>query len=87
MGIRNFWVEGHIDGRRTPISGGPQSREGGIDLTIKMRDQGEISNHVMRIEGIERAGTLQLEAWMEIDGKPVDGSRFGYSTLRDKRKG
>ncbi len=86
MGIRNFWVEGHIDGRRTPISGGPQSREGGINLVIKMRDQGEIGNVAMCIEGTEREGTLQLEAWIEHDGVRQEPS-IGYTTLRDKRKG
>jgi hypothetical protein len=68
------------------ISGGPQSKNGGIELVIKMREEGGISPRAMRIVGRELSGTLHLEAWMEEDGKPIDGPRFGYSTLRDKRK-
>ncbi len=40
--VRNFWVELSIDGRPTPIAGGPRNKDGGFDLVVKMRDKGGI---------------------------------------------
>lgn len=42
MAIRNFWVEADIDGRSTTLAGGPRSRTGGFELTVKVRDAGAI---------------------------------------------
>lgn len=39
---RNFWIELDIDGH-SRVASGPQSKDGGFDLTIKMRDKGEVS--------------------------------------------
>lgn len=41
--MRNFYVDGEIDGRKTHVTGGPQSRNGEMNLTITQRDHGEIS--------------------------------------------
>lgn len=40
MALRNFWFTAKIDGRKTELSGGPQSREGGMRITIRQRDNG-----------------------------------------------
>lgn len=42
MAVRNFWMYGRIDGRKTDLQGGPASKDGGMKLTIKQRDEGSI---------------------------------------------
>lgn len=34
MAVRNFWIEAEIDGRKTKLSGGPRSKDGGFILDI-----------------------------------------------------
>jgi hypothetical protein len=48
MAIRNFWIEVHIDGRKTVLKGGPQSKNGGMRVNIFQRDHGMIkqSGHI-----------------------------------------
>lgn len=40
MVVRNFWIEGQVDGRKSFIATGPRSKDGGFWLTIYMRDKG-----------------------------------------------
>jgi hypothetical protein len=42
MSVRNFWLEAHVDGRKTPIGTGPVSRDGGMFLELYIRDEGDI---------------------------------------------
>lgn len=41
--IRNFWVEGTIDGRESRMTGGPISKTGGLNLTIYQRENNAIT--------------------------------------------
>ena len=40
MPLRNFWIEVEVDGRKTVLSGGPRSRDGGMKVTIWQRELG-----------------------------------------------
>ena len=60
MAMRNFWIEGQIDGRKSRITGGPQSSGGGFDLTVYQRDDGE-SKVGARITGRVVNGELILD--------------------------
>ena len=40
MAVRNFWVDVDIDGRKTRLSGGPQRKDGGMTIYIKVREEG-----------------------------------------------
>ena len=40
--VRNFWIELDVDGKKTRIATGPASKDGGFDLTVKMRNEGGI---------------------------------------------
>jgi hypothetical protein len=42
VNVRNFWIEGQIDGRSTRIEAGPQAKDGGFSLTIYQRDKGSV---------------------------------------------
>lgn len=69
MAVRNFWVRADIDGRVTPLAGGPRAKDGGFSLYIYQRVDG-LPQRVISIEG--RAyddGTLSLFI------KPVKGTK------------
>ena len=59
--IYNYYVEAHIDGRHTPLKAGPRGREGGIDVTIKMRDGGTITSPLRILGGASESGMLMLD--------------------------
>lgn len=46
MATRNFWIKAEIDGRKTPLAGGPSSKDGGMDVTLLVREDGGISDGV-----------------------------------------
>ena len=46
MATRNFWIKAEIDGRKTPLAGGPRSKDGGMDVTLLVREDGGISDGV-----------------------------------------
>jgi len=41
MAIRNFFIRGHIEGRKSEITGGPLSKSGGFVLEIWQRLKGQ----------------------------------------------
>ena len=41
MAIRNFYLDAEIDGRKTDLHGGPQSKKGGMDIRIWQRKEGK----------------------------------------------
>lgn len=60
--VRNWWIEGKIDGRSAEFSGGPQSKDGGFTLKILQRDKGNIVT-ALHINGrVLSDGTLILHA-------------------------
>jgi hypothetical protein len=65
--VRNFWVSGTADGVKSGIKGtGPNSADGGLELTILVREDGRISDRKLRIKGYARGdGALVLEAYEE----------------------
>lgn len=42
--VRNFYIRGNIDGRKTPVTGGSSRKDGGMRLLLTQRDKGEITN-------------------------------------------
>ena len=40
--VRNFWIELEVDGQKTKPAAGPQAKDGGFSLTVKMRNRGGI---------------------------------------------
>ena len=41
MPIRNFYIDCKIDGHKTDLTGGPKAKDGGFNLTIYQRSEGE----------------------------------------------
>ena len=42
--VRNFYIRGNIDGRKTELTGGSSRRDGGMRLILTQRDNGLITN-------------------------------------------
>lgn len=40
--VRNFYIKGNIDGRKTSISGGSSRKDGGMVLNLTQRNKGSI---------------------------------------------
>ena len=59
MAIRNFYLQGRIDGRKAEISGGPASKNGGMYVDLFIRDEGQ-SRLAIRVNCIEVKGKLIL---------------------------
>lgn len=65
--VRNFWLDVNIDGQATRLSGGPQAKDGGFDLTIKMRDNGGIIEAVDILGRANADGRLTLTVRRQSD--------------------
>ena len=62
MAVRNFYVDAHIDGRATPLAGGPRSKQGEMTVRIYQRDDGAITEALM-IDCEERDGVLTTKVY------------------------
>lgn len=40
--VRNFYIKGSIDGRKTDLTGGPSRKDGGMILNLTQRNNGSI---------------------------------------------
>jgi hypothetical protein len=71
--VRNFWLKGIMDGRRSPIRGGPRARDGGLTLTLYQRSGGEVRAALSLHCLAHSDGTLVVEveaclSWSFLDG-------------------
>lgn len=67
MAVRNFWVDGYIDGRETRLGGGPRSKDGGMRVELFQRENGGITT-ALKVEcTAERDGTLVTTVLDEED--------------------
>ena len=67
MAVRNFWVDGKVDGQSTGFGGGPQRKDGGFSMTIKQRDKGEIVTAVSIDGFVSKSGELIL--LVDVEGQ------------------
>jgi hypothetical protein len=70
--VRNFWVDLEVDGRASNVGSGPRRRDGGLQATFRIRDEGGISKKSICVEGHEHDGKLRLSAVLYEDGQSVD---------------
>lgn len=59
MAIRNFYLEGFVDGRESNLTGGPKSKDGGMEIFITQRKNGEIIKAVTINCFVMRDGSLK----------------------------
>lgn len=63
--MRNFWINAVIDGRKTPLKGGPRSKKGGFIIEISQRDKGKETTPIKIVGRLSPCGkslgvTLQV---------------------------
>jgi hypothetical protein len=64
MAVRNFHLDAAIDGRRTNVTGGPASEDGGFELEVKVRERGEpVTGLRVFGEADDEDGTLRLRVY------------------------
>ena len=80
--VRNFWIELTVDGKAQRIACGPQARDGGFELTVKMRDKGDIVTALHVSGRALQDGTLQTEARADAEVWRVGDSDIIVSTER-----
>ena len=39
--MRNFYLKGTVDGRKTPVTAGPRNKHGGMVITLYQKEKGE----------------------------------------------
>jgi hypothetical protein len=59
--VRNFWIEADVDGASSKLSGGPRNSEGGFELTIYMREEGEAKTAMHIVGMVDTGGELVLK--------------------------
>ena len=62
MTTRNFWINAAVDGRKTPLAGGPRSKDGGMEVLLTVREDGGISD-VVRITCRSDGGKNTIRVW------------------------
>lgn len=65
MAVRNFWIDADIDGRQTMLSGGPRSKDGGMEVNIYQRNDGGI-HHTVKVNCRANGDNLITDVY--IDG-------------------
>lgn len=68
--VRNFWLEGSIDGRTSALSGGPQAASGGFVVNVKQRNRGAVTT-AGALYGEATNGRLRL-LWIAPDGTTTE---------------
>lgn len=81
--VRNFWITGEVDGRKSRISGGPRARDGGISLTLYQRCDGGVAT-ALRVDCLACPdGTLRVEVEPVLPFKiSRAGGRLSITTKR-----
>lgn len=58
--VRNFWIQGIVDGRESTVCGGPRRKDGGMSVNIYQRDNKQITT-ALEINGVaDDDGNLTL---------------------------
>lgn len=65
--VRNFWIQGVVDGRESTVCGGPRKKDGGMSVNIYQRDNKEI------ITALEINGVADDDGNLTLTVKDKDG--------------
>jgi len=84
-GVRNFWVDAIVDGRKTDVGFGPVSHDGGFHMEIRIKEEGDISEKRIIIDGNNPYDDLlELSIRYKEYGSSVE--LFKIITNRDRKK-
>lgn len=68
--VRPFYVSGSVDGRSSPVSGGPRRLNGGMSLRITQRDRGSIVD-AFRVESRSCSDGRLVTEVLDASGRVV----------------
>ena len=57
--MRNFYMKSMVDGRKTPITGGPRSKDGGMFITLYQKEKGESVEVLKVVSSVLPNGNLR----------------------------
>ncbi len=85
--VRNWWIEGEIDGRGLVKVGGPRAADGGFRLTVYQRDRGDVATACVLRGWVDGSGVLRLDVEPtcgegSIPGAVLDSCADGCKALR-----
>jgi hypothetical protein len=76
--VRNFWIEGRVDGKAKSVGFGPIGKDGGFDLSISVRNDGGIERAFFVRGFVNKNGDLRIVAEPSTPGRathdPSDNS-------------
>lgn len=78
--VRNFWIEADIDGRKSAFASGPVRKDGGFELTIKMRSEGSIVEAISAHGWVDEQGNIRM--WVRPKGAEWDGEELSFLSKR-----
>ena len=62
--MRNFYMKSMVDGRKTPITGGPRSKDGGMFITLYQKEKGESVEVLKVVSSVLPNGKLRTAIHM-----------------------
>ena len=81
--VRNFYITGQLDGHQKQLSAGPKGESGCIDLFIRIRENGTVSDKYLRVTGqANKDGKLVLRARAYSEAGYPDGEPLVIETDR-----
>lgn len=66
--VRNFWLDGTIDGQKTRLAGGPPTTNGGFRLMLYMRSNGCVS-YIGSLEGRCNEADVLTLTWVTCNSQ------------------
>jgi hypothetical protein len=66
--VRNFWLEAEVDGRKSKLSSGPAKDDGGMFITLFIREKEEISEKkvVIKCSSVEEKNIVEVTCDGEV---------------------
>lgn len=64
MAVRNFWINVSVDGKKNDIATGPRSKNGGMQINLFLRQNGQ-SKKAITILCTEDSGQLLIDVQNE----------------------
>lgn len=71
MSVRPFWIESLISGRKSLLSGGPQSKDGTMTTILYIRNKGDISEALKIRCYTDTEDNLRIDVIDSSNGKTV----------------
>ena len=68
--MRNFYMKSMVDGRKTPITGGPRSKDGGMFITLYQKEKGESVEVLSVVSTVLPNGNLKTVVRMKGVDEP-----------------